>query len=431
MKILEKTQEGAVVKARVEMTDEELQPYFEKAYKKTQKNIELPGFRKGKVPLSMIIKRFGPAVRAEALEDIITEVYPKIVDESGEKPIAPGDVEEPDYQDGEYLRFTAIMEIKPEFELVDWKALEVKMEVADVTDDDINTHLDYMRKDKAIVSEAQDDQGADGVDRLTVNLQQLDENGVEVIGKSFKDITFEFGTDYLGPNTDEQLKGIKKEETRKIMTERHIHPEEGEHVDEKYGWEVTPTKIEKVELPELDDDFAVQVDEKYESMDDLRAAVRSDIEAYAKYHVDQRMADRILNTVVDAHDFALPPTLLEETLGRMLERQKEESQNMIPEDTLRENLKPYAERQLKWFFLEQKLIEELKVEATDEDIEKHLEIRAEQVKDTDLESLKLMFKAGERREMLANEIVKGKLMDELRNGMKLVEEKVALKDVLQ
>ena len=245
VKILEKTQEGAVVKARVEMTDEELQPYFEKAYKKTQKNIELPGFRKGKVPLSMIIKRYGPAVRAEALEDIITEVYPKIVDETGEKPIAPGDVEEPDYQDGEYLRFTAIMEIKPEFELVDWKALEVKQEVAEITDDDINTHLEYMRKDKAIVSEAQDDQGADGVDRLTVNLQQLDENGVEVIGKSFKDITFEFGTDYLGPNTDEQLKGIKKDEVRKVMTERHIHPEEGEHVDEKYGWEVTPTKIER------------------------------------------------------------------------------------------------------------------------------------------------------------------------------------------
>ena len=166
-------------------------------------------------------------------------------------------------------------------------------------------------------------------------------------------------------------------------------------------------------------------------MDDLRAAVRKDIEAYAKYHVDQRMADTILNTIVDAHDFALPPTLLEETLGRMLERQKEESQNMVPEDTLRENLKPYAERQLKWFFLEQKLIEAIGVEVTDEDIEKHLEIRAQQVPDTDLESLKLMFKAGERREMLANEIVKGKLMDELRNGMKLVEEKVALKDVLQ
>ncbi len=419
------------MKVRVELADEELQPYFEKAYKMAQKEADFPGFRKGKAPMSMVLKRYGPSLRAEALEDIIKEMYPKVVDESGEKPIAPGDVDDPDYKEGEYLRFTAIMEVKPEFELVDWQNLTVEKEVVEVTDEDIDKHIDHLRKNKAISSEAPEEHGAEGVDKLTVNLQQLDESGVAVIGKSFKNITFELGTDYLGPDTDKQIEGIKKGETRKIMTERHYHNEQGEPVDEKYGWEVTVEKLEKVELPELDDDFASQVDENVETMAELRKKVREDMEAYAKYQSEQRMADRLMNTVVDAHEIALPPSLKEETLGRMVQRYKDESQNMMPEEVLRENLVPYAERQLKWFFIEQKMTKELELEATDEEIDQHLELRANQMPDADLDSLRLMFKSGERREMLANEIIKGKLMDALRNGVQLDEKKVALQDVLQ
>ncbi len=429
MKINERSREGAVVKVDVELEDSELQPHFENAYKNARKSINIDGFRKGKVPLDIVKKRFGEEIRVDAIDEIIKEVYPEILKQTELKPITPGSMEDLKYEPGGKLQFVAVVEVMPEIEVNNWKGIKVAKEVVTVTDEDVDRHIEAMRRDNAIVSEKSGEDGVEKGNRATIDLQELDETNVVVIGRRSEDITFEVGNDTLGHDSDEQLIGMQRGDSRKIKTHRHVVDDKGRDSTQEIGWEVTLKKLERVELPELNDDFVAQVNPNLKTVEELRDDIRRQIENFANYKSQQRLTQRMIDRLVENHPFDLPPSLLAETLERMVQSRREESNNMIPEETLREQLSGLAERQLRWYFIKGELIEQLKLRATEEDVEKELKAHEERGA-TDLKSLKLMFKSGERREQLEGEIVDGKLMEALISDARIDERRVDLNAVL-
>ncbi len=429
MKVNERSREGAVVKVDVELEDSELQPHFENAYENARKSIKIDGFRKGKVPLDVVKKRFGEEIRVDAIDEIINEVYPEILKQAELKPITPGSMEDLKYEPGDKLQFVAVVEIMPEIEVNNWKGIKVAKEVVTVTDEDVDRHIEAMRRDNAIVSEKSGEDGVEKGNRATIDLQELDETNVVVIGRRSEDITFEVGNDTLGHDSDEQLIGMQTGDSRKIKTHRHVVDDKGRDSTQEIGWEVTLKKLERVELPELNDDFVAQVNPNLKTVAELRDDIRRQIENFANYRSQQRLTQRMIDRLVENHPFDLPPSLLAETLERMVQSRREESNNMIPEETLREQLSGLAERQLRWHFIKGELIEQLKLGATEEDVEKELKAHEERGT-TDLKSLKLMFKSGERREQLEGEIVDGKLMKALISDARIDERRVNLNAVL-
>ena len=431
MKVSTPTREGILVKFRVELDADEIKPHIEEAFKKAQKDAKLDGFRKGKVPMAVIEKRFGTSLKADAAEEIIKETFPKALQEAKVDPVAPGNVEEVDYDPEKHLKFTAVVEVEPEFEADKWKGLSVEKEMPQVTDNDIDLHLNGMRRERAIISDRTEGEAAEMGDRVTADLQELDEGGLPIIGHVHKDAVFELGQDALGHGSDELIVGVVVGESRNVKTHRHVHDEQGNPATEDVQWQVNVKKLEKIELPELDDAFAQSVDEKFETMQALRDDVRQQLENYATYQADQRLEGRLVEAIVDAHEFEVPPSLVEDTIGRLYEEQPENVRNGMDEKVLREQLKPYAERQLRWYFLRSKLIDDLKLEATNEDIDKHIEEYAERTEGANIKDLKLMFGGGENRQRLADEIVGRKLIDALKQGVKLKEKKVDFVEVLR
>ena len=431
MKVHEPTREGVIVKFRVELTAKEMEPHFAEAFKKAQKSIRLDGFRPGKVPASIIEKRFGESIRADAVEAIVEKVYPDALAKTDIEPLTAATVEDVDYKEGKKLAFTAVVEVRPEFEADKWKGIEVTREVPKVTDEDVDRHIDSMRREQAIVSEREEGAEVQEGDRLTADVQELDKDGVPVIGRRSEDMHIELGHEMMGHGSDEQFLGMKVGETRKVMTHRHSHDKDGNPINVDMGWEASLKKIEKVELPELDDNFAQQVDERFTTFDEFRADVVDQLNRYATYQADQRTANRLVDAVVDAHDFDLPPTLVSQTLEEMVRSRKEEANNMIPEETLREYLKPTAERQLRWYFLHDRIIEDLKIEATEEDINSQIENYAKQHEEIKIEDLKLQFADGQQRQQLSSEIIDGKLMEALREGVKMVDKEVDFLSLLR
>ncbi len=429
MKILDQSKEGAVVKVRVEIPEEDLLPHFDKAYKKVQKNLAVDGFRKGKVPMSVVQKRYGESIRWESIDDYIKEIYPEILKKAELRPVTPGDIQEPDYQPGEKLSFTMVVEVLDEFSVDNWKGHSVLKEVAEVNDDDINEYLESMRRDKAIISVRDENSGAEIGDRMTIDLQELDSAGTIVIGHKNENVPIELGKEMLGEGTDEQVVGVKKDEVRRIKAQRTTTDADQKQKVEDFGWEITVKNLEQVELPELNDDFASQVDEKMEKLDDLREKIKIDLEGYTNYMVNQRVAERMIDKIVEANPFDVPPSLIAETLERLVQRQKEENQNMISEDVLRKSLESVAEKQIRWSFIKERLIVDLKLDATDEEIEKQLEMRGEAT-GQDVENLKMMFKSGEKRDMLQREITESKLMETLLKESKLDERKMPVREIL-
>lgn len=431
MKVSEPTREGVIVKFNVEMTADEMKPYFDKAFKKAAKKIRIDGFRAGKVPASVIEKRFGDAIRADAVDAIVEEVYPKALNETKVQPLTPAKVEDVDFDPESHLKFTSVIEVAPEFEANNWKGLKIEKEVIEVKDEDVDRHIDGMRREKAIISDKPEDGVAEGSDRITADLQEVDKEGKPVEGNKHEDATLELGMNVLGEDTDKQLEGIKVGETRNVSTSRAQKDEKGKEKKVDFFWEVTAKKIEGIELPELDDDFAAIVNEEYKNLDDLKKKVREQMQEFAQYRLDQKLENVVVDALVKAHEIEVPPTLKEQTLGQMVEEQKKQYGDKIDDNQLRVFLAPAAENQLRWYFLRSRMVQDLKIEATEEDIEKHLNEYAEKNDNVKIEELKAYFKAPQAREQLTEEIVQKKLMDEVKAAVKFKEKKVDFLSVLR
>lgn len=431
MKVGKPTREGVIAKFKVEMTAEELEPHFEKAFKKTAKKIKLDGFRSGKVPVNVVKKRFGDAVRAEAIDDILQESYGKALMETDLRPLTPAKIEDVEYDPEKHLNFVCVVELAPEVVADKWQKLEIEKEVPKITEDDVNRHLESLRREKAVVTDREEGEAAEMNDRMKADVQEVDAKGVPLIGRKSEGMNVEIGSGVLGKGSDEQLVGIKIGETRRVMIKQTKTAKDGSKKEVDMGWDVTPTSMEKVELPEIDEDFVSQINEEFKTFDDLKEDVTKQLENFATFQAEQRLAGRMIDKVVDAHEFEVPPTIVEQTLEEMVKSRKEEMGGMIPEDQLKESMKPVAERQIKWFFLRQQMIKDLELKASDEEIEKHIENYASRNEGIDLESLKTMFKAQDKREQLIDEIVQGKLMDAIKEGVKFKEKEVDFASILR
>ncbi|MDP8207569.1 MAG: trigger factor [Candidatus Electryonea clarkiae] len=430
MKILEQTQEGAVVKVRVEIPETDLLPHFEKAIGAFRKDLKLDGFRQGKVPPEIVKKRFGDNLLWESIDEYIKEIYPKIVESSGMKPITPGDIIDPDYVAGKHLQFTAVFEIFPEFSLDNWKGLKIIKEKVLITDEDIDKHLHVLQHSKAIISEKPADDVAEMGDRLTLNLQELDKAGTIIIGHRNEDIVVDLGKNLFGEGVDDQLLGVKNGETRRLNAKTMKSNEAGKEVEEDFNIEVTITKIEKIDLPEIDDAFASQVYQDISSMDELKARVKDNLEHFTKMTVNQKVSDRLIDKIIEAHPFDVPPSLLNETFERLLASHKEKSKVESPDDAVKNSLSLLADKQLRWHFIKDRLIEDLKLEATDDEIEHQFSLRAGDDEE-ELKNLRLMFASGDRRDMLKLEIIDGKLMEALVSSAEIDERPMDLETILQ
>ncbi len=430
MNILETNKDGAVVRVRVEIPSEEISPKIEEAFQIARKSVQIDGFRPGKVPMNLIRKRYGASIKAEAVDAYIKEIYPSILEEAGLRPLVPGDILEPDLTEDEGLHFTVLVEVMPDIELGNWREASIAQDMADISDEDVEQHIGFLQKEKAIISERPDDEGVENGDRLTVNVQELDTSGVPVIGNKQDGAVFEVGENALGHDTDDQLIGVKKDEECRVNTHRHKFNDKGEQIEENFIWSVTITKIEKIELPELDDNFAAELNPEFNTMDDLRTDVRRRLENMGKYYSNQTLAQRMIDKLVEMHTFPLPPTLLTETIERMVDSRRKEMPEGIKDEQLRAMVASMAEKQLKWYFLQKKLIEDLQLEASEEEVDDEIKKQAA-YSGQDLESLKLVFKSGEQRDQLKDEIVESKLMEELHNNMKIEERKVPFGELIR
>ncbi len=431
MNVKEPVQDGCIVRVGIELSSDEIQPKIDETFESTRKSASLPGFRPGKVPTSVLKQRIGKQVREEAADEIIKEKLPDALKESKINPIALAPVEDLNFADDGSLSFTAVLEIAPEVDPSKWKDAPVERLIVDVSDEDVECHIDTLRRDNAVVTEAGAEDETSLHDRLTVDMQEVDESGVAIIGNKSEATVFELGSGYLGVDSDEILLGMKVDETRRVQ----IDEEKSEIIDLPgngvSNWDVHLKSFEKVDLPEVDDDFAAQINEEFKSVDDFKKNVRDQLTAFSQFQANQRSAAGLREAVIGAYDFDLPPSLLGKTLGDMAERQMQEMGNSADPEQLRQYLTPIAHQELSWFFIRRSIMDEENIEATDQDIEEHVENYHKTHPEMNLDELKVMFKEGEKREQLADEIIMGKIMEVLRNGVKWEDKTVSFMDVLQ
>jgi trigger factor len=287
------------VKLTVEVPFEELKPSLDAAYRKIGSQVTIPGFRKGKVPPRVIDQRFGRAtVLDEAVNDALPKFYGEALEANDVSPLGQPEVDVTSFEDGQQLTFTAEVDVRPEFDLPDYDGLEVTVDDAEVTDAEVDEQLDGLRERFATLTGV-DRAAADG-DFVSIDLS------ASVAGEAVDDLTakglsYQVGQGSLLDGLDEAITGLAAGEKADFPTTLVG----GDHAGEEATVTVEVKSVKERELPALDDDFA-QTASEFDTLDELRADVRSRVEGMKGVQQGVQARDRVLEAVLAKVEIPLP-----------------------------------------------------------------------------------------------------------------------------
>lgn len=357
-----------------ELSYEDLAPHFEKAIKKYQKKAEIPGFRKGKAPVSMIKRMYGEMIEQASLEDVANEVYKNYLDENHVHPLGEAQMVDMDYENRQMFKFKIKYEVKPDFELADYKGVSVSRTVYPIDEKIIDDEVKYMQSKHVTYEPAEK---ADGDEfTITMDVQKLDDTGVELIGQGDKDVRFYLNDPQINKEFKEQLDQIAPGEERVLML-----PGQEEGTTEKY--KVYCTKVEKVLFPELNEEFynTIYKDAGIKTSEDFRAKVKTDLEAIYKNIGEQEVRNNIVSELIKLNDVPVPDALVENILNSYVEDVKNQNpKRQLPsgfdEEEFRRTKRAEAILQVKWYLIRDKIVEQEKMEVSDADLEPVIEADA-------------------------------------------------------
>lgn len=421
------TQKGKFEKVvEVDVPEAELAPHFDSIYKKYQKNVKLQGFRKGKVPLSLIKKLYGDAMKGEAIEEVVQSVLREVRDKENLRLVAPAKLEDINYDPEKGLHFKAVCEVAPDIELKNYRGLSVEREVYEVDDQDVSDALNDVREQMAVMQPVET--AAEDGHFVLADLQQVDATGVPIIGKKFKDRYFQIVTNNSN-NKDftEQLIGAKPGDKRRIELDSIDNSNSPNKENKKDYFEVRIKEIKSKQVPELDDGLAKDTG-KFESLDELKTDLRSKLTKQAQVNARSRLRRRIIDEVLKKNSFDLPESMINNYLDVFVENAKKESKEPFDEEEMRNHYRPTAVWNLKWELVKDKLREAENLSVSDEDKDVFISRLAEE-RDMEEKQVRKSLKDKRAQRQFEEDVIEDKVLNYLEVNAKIKDKKITRKDI--
>ena len=392
---VENMEEKNMVKLVIEATAEE----FEAGFNKNKNKISVPGFRKGKAPRKMVEKLYGTEIFYEdAANAIIPDAYAKAADESELEIVSQPKINVVQIEAGKPFIFEAVVAVKPEVELGQYKGVEVEKCDTEVTDADVEEELKKVQDKNSRVVTVEDRAVKNG-DMTTIDFEGF-VDGVAFEGGSGENYPLELGSGSFIPGFEEQLIGLKAGDEKDIKV---TFPEDYASEELKGQEAVFKIKVHEVktkELPEMDEEFFKDLGyEGVETEEQLKDLVKADLEAKQEYELENKYVDDLLEEAAKHTIVDLPEELVHEEIHRMM-HQYEENLKMqgitldmfyqftnSTEEDLEKQMHPEAEKRVKYRFMLEEIATLEKVEVTDEEANKEAEDLAKKYNTTKEELL--------------------------------------------
>jgi trigger factor len=292
------------VKLTIEVPFEELKPSLDKAYREVARQVRVPGFRPGRVPPRIIDQRFGRGIVLEqAVNDALPELYGKALQEGDVLALGQPDVEITKLDDGKELEFTAEVDIRPKFEVPGLEGMAVTVDKAEVTPDDVEEYLGGLRERFASLKGV--DRPAQSGDYVSIDLAAA-VDGETVEDAQASGLSYEIGGGTLLDGLDDALEGMTAGESKAFTAELPG----GGHAGEQADVTVTVHSVKVKDLPELDDEFA-QAASEFDTLGELRAGTRSQLQGVRKMQQAGQARERALEALLDRIDIPLPDKIVE------------------------------------------------------------------------------------------------------------------------
>lgn len=295
-------------KLTVEVPFEELKPSLDAAYQKIAKQINVPGFRRGKVPPQVIDRQIGRGVVLdEAVNDVLPKAYTEALQENNLTPLAQPEIEVTKFEDNDGLEFTAEVDVKPEIELPAYDGLEASVDDLAVSDDDVAEQVEAMRERFGTLIDVERP-AADG-DFVVIDLTAT-KDGEVVDGAEISGFSYQVGKGGMIDGLDEALVGAGVDEEKTFTTQLVSGDLVGQDVEVK----VKVSQVQEQELPELDDDFAQEASE-FDTLEELRADTRERLTRGKRLEQAAAARDAVLEALLEKVEIPLPETMVTEELN--------------------------------------------------------------------------------------------------------------------
>ena len=400
--------EQNMAKLTVEVAAEDVEKALQAAYLKQRKQINIPGFRKGKVPRQMIEKMYGPEVfYDEAVNSMIPDAYAKAYDESELDIVSQPKIDVVQIEKGKSFIFTAEVAIKPEVTLGDYKGLKVDKVSTRVTQKEVDEEIEKERERNARTIEVTD-RAVQDKDEVTLDFEGF-VDGVAFEGGKGEDYPLTIGSGAFIPGFEEQLIGaeIDKEVEVNVTFPDEYHSEELAGKDATF--KCTVHTIKAKELPELDDEFASDVSE-CETMDAYRAEVKKNIKERKERTGKEKKENQAVDQAIENAQMDIPEAMIETQVRQMADDMARRIQQQgltveqyfqftgLTAEKMLEEMRPQAEKSIKTRLVLEAIVKAENIEVSDERVEEELTKMAEAYQ-MEVEKLKEFMGENEKKQI--------------------------------
>ena len=419
MRIDVKLEELGPVKRRldVEIPREDVAKEIESAYKRLNGKVKVKGFRKGKVPRKVLEGLYSDRIKGDVASKLVSESLSKAIKDSNISPVSTPEIEPNDFDEGKGFSYSAIVEVRPQFDVSGYEELDIKINDVDVTEEEIQAELDALREKHAHFEAVKEERPVKKGDSITIDLVGT-MNGAPIKDGSAKDYPVIVGSGNLFPLFEEGILGMKKGEEKLIEVDFPDDYNDKNVAGGKGLFTVTLKEIKEKVYPEMDDDFARDL--SMENLNDLREKIKEGIK-YRKEEIEKkRVRDEVFDSLLEKNQFDVPPKLLEEHTKNLVQQELERlyHEGKTPAQGLEKELhvefREKAEKDIRLNILVNAIAEKGSVSIDDKDMEDYIMTLAGQY-GQDPEHLKSFYKEKGLLGALRLELLTDKTFDFIRS----------------
>ncbi|MGZ3605361.1 MAG: trigger factor [Thermodesulfobacteriota bacterium] len=375
-------------KVSIEIPGDEVTKEVDSFYKDLGKKAKIKGFRPGKVPRNILERYFKDYVKAEVVQKLIGESYPKALTEANLEPVSPPVMDPGEFNEGKAFQYSAVIEVKPDIKLESYTGLKIEGKKEELKGEEVEQRLKSLQNMHANLKTVSEDRPIQTGDYVIMDYEGS-ADGKPLEGAKAIDFTVEVGSGHFIPTFEEKLIGLKPGEEKEIEVS---FPEDYGYqkwAGKTISFHVKIKEIKEKILPVLDDEFAKDLGD-YSSLEELKTKLRGEIEKEKELVLERQLKDQMVNQLIEANPFEVPESLVEEQAKALvsdmklrLAAQGVDLKNLgVTEEKLQGDYKAMAQKQVKTFLILEKIASQEGIAATDEEADERLKEMAERMHQT-------------------------------------------------
>ena len=436
--------DNSSVRLTITVAEEAVRKEYDGLLQEYSKNVRMDGFRKGKVPPNILLRKYGEIILGETAERVVQKSLEQALAAGEQKPIATSipTVDAADKLElGKEFSYKVTFDTFPKIELPEYKGLEYEELEVSVGEEDLERELKGLQEQNSVVVDKKDPVTAKG-DIVNVDYVELEEGGAEKTATRRQSFVFEVGSGYNLYRFDEEIVGLKAGEEKTVAKEYPADFEVKELAGRKFSLKVKVNTVKEKQLPEINDELAQDISDKYKNLEDLKKDIREKLAKHAAQRVREHSISQLLDKIAGQAVISLPKSMLEQELeeewhrflGRLRADEKVVLQELAKEgrskESVQEEWKPAAEKKLRLQLAVSEMVKREGIQAAQEEVDSRVQADAE-ARSISFEQAKEIYTKNRLLDFLSFDIKNEKLYDQLlASGKRRQGKKVKLLDLL-